>query len=66
MPCVPNVDCTCAHTFAILGHLAHHICVHTCERNHKCPFAGCETHCSCQDSLASNSKSCTQSCYTLN
>ncbi|KAF8585365.1 hypothetical protein K439DRAFT_1343635, partial [Ramaria rubella] len=57
---------TCAHALATLGHLAHHIRVHTGERNHRCPFATCETCCFRQGSLESNSKSHAQTCYALN
>ncbi|KAF8488003.1 hypothetical protein JB92DRAFT_2758010 [Gautieria morchelliformis] len=42
---------TCARAFTTSGHLARHIRVHTGERNHKCPFPGCETRCSRQDNL---------------
>lgn len=42
---------TCARAFTTSGHLARHARVHTGERNHKCPFPGCETRCSRQDNL---------------
>lgn len=42
---------TCSRAFTTSGHLARHIRVHTGERNHKCPFPGCETRCSRQDNL---------------
>ncbi|KAF8957700.1 hypothetical protein BDZ97DRAFT_1844789 [Flammula alnicola] len=42
---------TCDRTFTTSGHLVRHSRVHTGERNHKCPFPGCETHCSRQDNL---------------
>ncbi|EIW76521.1 hypothetical protein CONPUDRAFT_64416 [Coniophora puteana RWD-64-598 SS2] len=42
---------TCDRVFSTSGHLARHIKVHTGERNHKCPFPGCETRCSRQDNL---------------
>lgn len=42
---------TCGRAFTTSGHLARHIRVHTGERNHKCPFPGCETRCSRQDNL---------------
>ena len=41
----------CERTFTTSGHLARHTRVHTGERNHKCPFPGCETRCSRQDNL---------------
>ncbi|KAI0337979.1 hypothetical protein BDW22DRAFT_844523 [Trametopsis cervina] len=45
-------SCTlCARGFTTSGHLARHARVHTGERNHKCPFPGCETKCSRQDNL---------------
>ena len=46
---------TCARAFTTSGHLARHIRVHTGERNHKCPFPGCETRCSRQDNLQQQS-----------
>lgn len=42
---------TCDRAFTTSGHLARHARVHTGERNHKCPFPGCETRCSRQDNL---------------
>ncbi|KAG8687410.1 transcriptional repressor, partial [Ceratobasidium sp. 423] len=42
---------TCTRPFSTSGHLARHTRVHTGERNHKCPFPGCETRCSRQDNL---------------
>ncbi|KAG8923411.1 transcriptional repressor [Tulasnella sp. 417] len=42
---------TCSRPFTTSGHLARHLRVHTGERNHKCPFPGCETRCSRQDNL---------------
>ncbi|KDR84551.1 hypothetical protein GALMADRAFT_262763 [Galerina marginata CBS 339.88] len=42
---------TCDRAFTTSGHLARHSRVHTGERNHKCPFPGCETRCSRQDNL---------------
>ncbi|TCD70293.1 transcriptional repressor [Steccherinum ochraceum] len=42
---------TCDRPFTTSGHLARHARVHTGERNHKCPFPGCETRCSRQDNL---------------
>ncbi|KAJ7201869.1 hypothetical protein GGX14DRAFT_524134, partial [Mycena pura] len=41
----------CSRAFSTTGHLARHSRVHTGERNHKCPFPGCETRCSRQDNL---------------
>ncbi|TFK83825.1 hypothetical protein K466DRAFT_602531 [Polyporus arcularius HHB13444] len=44
--------CTvCNRAFSTSGHLARHARIHTGERNHKCPFPGCETRCSRQDNL---------------
>lgn len=42
---------TCDRGFTTSGHLARHSRVHTGERNHRCPFPGCETRCSRQDNL---------------
>ena len=41
----------CSKAFTTSGHLSRHARVHTGERNHKCPFPGCETRCSRQDNL---------------
>ena len=46
-----HVCSTCERAFSTSGHLARHTRVHTGERNHKCPFPGCETRCSRQDNL---------------
>ncbi|KAG7443696.1 uncharacterized protein BT62DRAFT_953461, partial [Guyanagaster necrorhizus] len=46
-----HVCATCDRAFTTSGHLARHNRVHTGERNHKCPFPGCETRCSRQDNL---------------
>ncbi|KAG8721904.1 transcriptional repressor [Ceratobasidium sp. 395] len=46
-----HVCATCSRPFSTSGHLARHTRVHTGERNHKCPFPGCETRCSRQDNL---------------
>ncbi|KAF8602246.1 hypothetical protein BDV93DRAFT_444626, partial [Ceratobasidium sp. AG-I] len=46
-----HVCMTCSRPFSTSGHLARHTRVHTGERNHKCPFPGCETRCSRQDNL---------------
>ncbi|KIJ10990.1 hypothetical protein PAXINDRAFT_138172 [Paxillus involutus ATCC 200175] len=46
-----HVCTTCDRGFTTSGHLARHLRVHTGERNHKCPFPGCETRCSRQDNL---------------
>ncbi|KAK0218039.1 hypothetical protein IW262DRAFT_1449218 [Armillaria fumosa] len=46
-----HVCSTCDRAFTTSGHLARHNRVHTGERNHKCPFPGCETRCSRQDNL---------------
>jgi len=46
---------TCDRPFTTSGHLARHSRVHTGERNHKCPFPGCETRCSRQDNLQQQS-----------
>ncbi|TEB17139.1 hypothetical protein FA13DRAFT_1804441 [Coprinellus micaceus] len=42
---------TCERGFTTSGHLARHVRIHTGERNHACPFPGCETRCSRQDNL---------------
>ncbi|KAJ7204049.1 hypothetical protein GGX14DRAFT_369091 [Mycena pura] len=41
----------CSRAFSTTGHLARHSRVHTGERNHRCPFPGCETKCSRLDNL---------------
>ncbi|KAJ3552439.1 hypothetical protein NM688_g4148 [Phlebia brevispora] len=41
----------CSRGFTTSGHLARHGRIHTGERNHACPFPGCETRCSRQDNL---------------
>ncbi|EEB92696.1 hypothetical protein MPER_08759 [Moniliophthora perniciosa FA553] len=46
-----HVCSTCDRAFTTSGHLARHSRVHTGEKNHKCPFPGCETRCSRQDNL---------------
>ena len=46
-----HVCATCDRAFTTSGHLARHSRVHTGEKNHKCPFPGCETRCSRQDNL---------------
>ncbi|KAF8595931.1 hypothetical protein BDV93DRAFT_455868, partial [Ceratobasidium sp. AG-I] len=46
-----HVCTTCSRPFSTSGHFARHTRVHTGERNHKCPFPGCETRCSRQDNL---------------
>ena len=50
-----HVCSTCERAFTTSGHLARHTRVHTGERNHKCPFPGCETRCSRQDNLQQQS-----------
>lgn len=45
---------TCERAFTTSGHLARHTRVHTGERNHKCPFPGCDTRCSRQDTCNSS------------
>ena len=51
VPRKKHVCPTCDKTFTTSGHLARHARVHTGEKNHKCPFPGCETRCSRQDNL---------------
>ncbi|KAF9039655.1 hypothetical protein BDZ89DRAFT_945138 [Hymenopellis radicata] len=51
LPKKKHVCPTCERAFTTSGHLARHSRVHTGERNHKCPFPGCETRCSRQDNL---------------
>ncbi|KAG8724784.1 transcriptional repressor [Ceratobasidium sp. 395] len=46
-----HVCATCSRPFSTSSHLAGHTCVYTGERNHKCPFPGCETRFSRQDNL---------------
>jgi uncharacterized Zn-finger protein len=47
-----NHPCSdCSKAFTTSGHLARHMKTHTGERNHKCPFPGCNTACSRQDNL---------------
>lgn len=48
----------CDRAFTTSGHLARHSRVHTGERNHKCPFPGCDTRCSRQDNLQTQSVPC--------
>ncbi|KAJ7712229.1 hypothetical protein B0H16DRAFT_1342919 [Mycena metata] len=46
-----HICSVCQRPFSTLGHLARHSRLHTGERNHKCPFPGCERRCSCADNL---------------
>ncbi|KAI0677781.1 hypothetical protein C8Q78DRAFT_1074451 [Trametes maxima] len=46
-----HVCAVCNRAFTTSGHLSRHARIHTGERNHKCPFPGCETRCSRQDNL---------------
>lgn len=41
----------CSRAFSCNAHLVRHFRVHTGERNHKCPFPGCEAQCSRLDNL---------------
>ncbi|KAI0268299.1 hypothetical protein BC834DRAFT_821531, partial [Gloeopeniophorella convolvens] len=41
----------CSKAFTTSGHLSRHARIHTGERNHRCPFPGCDTRCSRQDNL---------------
>ncbi|KAI0004979.1 hypothetical protein BJV74DRAFT_762575, partial [Russula compacta] len=54
-PSTPNkkkhVCHICRKAFTTSGHLSRHARIHTGERNHKCPFPGCDTRCSRQDNL---------------
>ena len=50
-----HICATCERGFTTSGHLARHTRIHTGERNHKCPFPGCETRCSRQDNLQQQS-----------
>ncbi|KAI0757919.1 hypothetical protein C8Q74DRAFT_286896 [Fomes fomentarius] len=51
LPKKKHVCQICKRAFTTSGHLARHTRIHTGERNHKCPFPGCETRCSRQDNL---------------
>ena len=50
-----HVCSTCQRSFTTSAHLARHSRVHTRERNHRCPFPGCESRCSRQDNLQQQS-----------
>ncbi|KAJ7323352.1 hypothetical protein B0H14DRAFT_2371407, partial [Mycena olivaceomarginata] len=41
----------CDKDFMSSGQLKHHALTHTGEKNHQCPFPGCETRCSRRDNL---------------
>ncbi|KAK6974149.1 hypothetical protein R3P38DRAFT_2573410 [Favolaschia claudopus] len=41
----------CSRGLSTTGHLARHARIHTGERNHRCPFPGCDTRCSRRDNL---------------
>ncbi|KAH9884980.1 hypothetical protein C8Q73DRAFT_718731 [Cubamyces lactineus] len=55
LPKKKHVCQICARAFTTSGHLSRHTRIHTGERNHKCPFPGCETRCSRQDNLQQQS-----------
>ncbi|KAH6905968.1 hypothetical protein BKA70DRAFT_1289897 [Coprinopsis sp. MPI-PUGE-AT-0042] len=42
---------SCPRAFTTSGHLSRHMRIHTGERNHHCPFPGCDVKCSRQDNL---------------
>ncbi|KAI0638678.1 hypothetical protein C8Q77DRAFT_1049286 [Trametes polyzona] len=55
LPKKKHVCQLCNRAFTTSGHLSRHTRIHTGERNHKCPFPGCETRCSRQDNLQQQS-----------
>ncbi|KAI0650975.1 hypothetical protein C8Q79DRAFT_945996 [Trametes meyenii] len=55
LPKKKHVCSVCNRAFTTSGHLSRHTRIHTGERNHKCPFPGCETRCSRQDNLQQQS-----------
>ncbi|KAI8989930.1 hypothetical protein BD414DRAFT_485565 [Trametes punicea] len=55
LPKKKHVCQICTRAFSTSGHLSRHTRIHTGERNHKCPFPGCETRCSRQDNLQQQS-----------